>query len=66
MPDVERLQAEAEDAQIRSEMARSRSQAAKSNLRELRVSWFSAKDRRSIAERTVGPLDRSRHGPIDI
>jgi predicted metal-dependent hydrolase len=65
MPDVVRLQAEAEDAHIRSEMARSRLEEAKSDLLKLAVRWSRAKGRRPIA-RSVEALDRSRHGTLDI
>jgi hypothetical protein len=65
MLDVARLQADAEDAQIRSEMARSQLQAARSNLLRVIVRWSEANDRSSIA-RSVIALDRSRHRPIGI
>jgi hypothetical protein len=64
MPDIERLHAEAEEATIRSEMARSRLQAARSNLRDLGIRWSEAKDRPSIRQ-SVGPPDPSRHRPTD-
>ncbi len=62
MPDVERLNAEAEDAQIRSEMARSRLAAAKSNVHKLGLRWSEAKHRRSMA-RSVRAAERSGRGP---
>jgi hypothetical protein len=65
MPRVDRLQAEAEEAQVRSEMARSRSQAARNSMHELRVRWSIAQNRKSIDERKVVPLDRFGHGRID-
>ena len=64
MPDAERLQAKAEDAQIRSEMARSRLDAALSNLSELGIRWAESKDRGSIAT-PAGPPDRLTHGRTD-
>jgi hypothetical protein len=65
MPDVERLQAEAEEAQIRSQTARSRAQAAKESLLNLGVRWAQANDRRSTPGPTE-PLDRSKHPRADL
>lgn len=64
MIDVQRLQAEAEDAQIRGEMARSQSQKARSNLRHLRVRWSEAK-RSSIIDWSAEPHYRSRRRAVE-
>lgn len=60
MVNLERLQANAEDAQIRCEMAYSKLQAARTNVRELDASWSAAKKRKSIGRPASSPAPSSR------
>jgi hypothetical protein len=64
MADVVRLQAEAEEAKIRSEMARSRLQTAKGNLHRLGARWSRTK-RRGLIAQSAGAAARSRHRSSD-
>jgi hypothetical protein len=60
MFDVSRLHAEAEQAQIRGEMARSRSLIAKASLRKRSIRWSSAKARILTAIRGAGDSQAPR------
>jgi hypothetical protein len=53
MPDAARLYAKAQQAHVRSEMARSRLLVAKASLRERSVRWSSAKTRITHASRNA-------------
>jgi hypothetical protein len=57
MLNVERLKADAQDAQIRSEMARSQLLAAKTNLRRLGIRWSETKGRISITQSGIAPIN---------
>ena len=56
MPDVARLQAEAEQAEIRGEMARSRSLIAQDSLHKRTIRWTGAKTRLLTASAHTGAL----------
>ena len=59
MPDLERLHADAEEAEIRGEMARSQLLAAKATASERRIRWSSGHFRRLEAARCAGVLQGS-------
>ena len=64
MPDVGRLQADAEEAEIRGEMARAHLEAARRKMHRLGIRWSKAKERKSIAL-SAATLGRSSPRSMD-
>jgi hypothetical protein len=62
MPDLQRLHAEAEQAQIRGEMARSQLLIAKASARARSLRWSEAHSRRLNAARSTGAILQSPGG----
>ena len=60
MPDLERLQADAQEAEIRGEMARSHLTAAKESARERSARWAKSHSRGLEASRSTGASRRAQ------